>query len=118
MALLTSALVTLLVLLLLGSWVYCVLTSVAARRYLAISTPEIESPPPISVLKPLCGKDDCLEANLRSFFTQDYPEYEILLAVHRLDDPAAAVLEKVRREFPSKLNVHLIETGLTSVPNA
>jgi hypothetical protein len=34
MAFLTSALVGLLVLLLVGSWVYCVLTGVAARRYL------------------------------------------------------------------------------------
>src|ERR1700733_3208526 len=100
MALLTSALVGLLVLLLVGSWVYCVLTAIAARRYLVISPPVLENLPAISVLKPLCGQEDCLEENLRSFFTQDYPEYEILFAVHVLTDEAGGVVEKVRRGFP------------------
>jgi len=117
MVLLTSALVALLVLLLLGSWVYCVLTSVAARRYLAISPPALTALQPISVLKPLCGQDDRLEENLRSFFIQDYPDYEILLAVHGLADPAAAVVDKVRREFPQGPKVQLIETGEPTVPN-
>ena len=118
MALLTSALVGLLVLLLVGSWAYCVLTVVAARRYLAISPPALKTMPPISVLKPLCGQDDCLEENLRSFFTQDYPEYEILFAVHALSDPAVAVVEKVRHEFSRGPRVHLVETGESAAPNA
>ncbi|HSY63151.1 MAG TPA: bacteriohopanetetrol glucosamine biosynthesis glycosyltransferase HpnI [Terriglobales bacterium] len=118
MALLTSALVGLLVLLLVGSWAYCVLTVVAARRYLAISPPALKTMPPISVLKPLCGQDDCLEENLRSFFTQDYPEYEILFAVHSLSDPAVAVVEKVRHEFPRGPRIHLVETGESAAPNA
>src|ERR1700686_3395588 len=118
MALLTSALVGLLVLLLVGSWAYCVLTVVAARRYLAISPPALKTMPPISVLKPLCGQDDCLEENLRSFFTQDYPDYEILFAVHALADPAVAVVEKVRHEFPRGPRVHLVETGESAAPNA
>jgi ceramide glucosyltransferase len=99
MALLTLALVALLVLLLVGSWVYCVLTAVAGRRYLAISPPPLTDPPPISVLKPLCGQDDHLEENLRSFFTQDYRDYEILFAVDRMDDPAVAIVDKVRVSF-------------------
>ena len=118
MALLTSALVSLLVLMLAGSWVYCVLTAIAAHRYLAISPSALTVPPPISVLKPLCGRDDCLEENLRSFFTQDYPDYEILFGVDKLDDPAVVVVEKVSREFPQGPKVHLIETGVPTVPNA
>jgi ceramide glucosyltransferase len=118
MALLTSALVGLLVLLLVGSWVYCVLTSIAARRYLTISLPALKTPPPISVLKPLCGQDDRLEENLRSFFMQDYPEYEILFAVHELSDPAVSVVNKISSEFRQGPRVHLIETGEPTVPNA
>jgi ceramide glucosyltransferase len=118
MALLTSAALVLLVFLLAGSWVYCALTSIAARRYLAISPPALTAYPPISVLKPLCGRDDRLEDNLRSFFTQDYPEYEILFAVHGLDDPAVAMVDKVCREFPQRPKVHLIVTGSPTVPNA
>jgi len=116
MALLTSALVALLVLLL-GSWVYCALTTIAAHRYLAMAPLPLVTPLPISVLKPLCGRDDHLEENLRSFFTQDYPDYEILFAVHDLADPAAAVVEKVRHDFPHGPRVHLIETGDPTVPN-
>jgi ceramide glucosyltransferase len=118
MALLTSSVVAVLVPLLVGSWVYCVLAAIAARRYLAVSPPALKVPPPISVLKPLCGQDDRLEENLRSFFTQDYPDYEILFAVHRLDDPAVAVVNKVCQEFPQRPGVHLIETGIPTVPNA
>ena len=118
MALLTSALVALLVLLLVGSWVYCVLTAIAAHRYLAISPPALKELPPISVLKPLCGQDDSLEENLRSFFTQDYSDYEILFAVPQLADPAVAVVEKVQREFPQAPRIHLVETGNPIVPNA
>jgi ceramide glucosyltransferase len=118
MTLLTSALVLLLVLLLAGSWVYCVLTTIAARRYLATSPPALSTPPPISVLKPLCGQDDRLEENLRSFFTQDYSDYELLFAVHQFDDPAVAVVNKVCREFPQGPKVHLIETGTPTLPNA
>jgi len=118
MALLTSALVGLLVLLLVGSWVYCVLIALAARRYLTISPPALKITPPISVLKPLCGQEDCLEENLRSFFTQDYPEYEILFAVHTLADPAVAVLQKVWRDFPLSPRVSLVETGESPAPNA
>ena len=117
MALLTLALATVLVLLLVGSWVYCVLAAVASHRYLAIS-PSIRSVfPPITVLKPLCGQDDRLEENLRSFFAQDYPDYEILFAVHGLADPAAAVVNKVCREFPDGPEVRLIETGDPTIPN-
>jgi len=117
MLLLTSAVVAALVLVLLGSWVYCVLTSVAARRYLAVSLPLLNSFPPISVLKPLCGQDDRLEENLRSFFLQDYPDYEILFAVDGMEDPAVVIVDKVRGEFPHGPKVHLIETGNPTVPN-
>ncbi len=117
MALLTPALVAILVPLLIGSWVYCLLTSVAARRYLAVSLPALKELPAISVLKPLCGRDDHLEDNLHSFFTQDYPDYEILFAVDRIDDPAVAIVDKVRGEFPHGPKVHLVVTGDPTVPN-
>ncbi|HWY57338.1 MAG TPA: bacteriohopanetetrol glucosamine biosynthesis glycosyltransferase HpnI [Terriglobales bacterium] len=114
---LITALVGLLVLLLVGSSVYCVLTAIAARRYLAVTPPALKTALPISVLKPLCGQDDRLEENLRSFFMQDYPDYEILFAVHRLDDPAVAVVERVSRDFPRGPKTRLMETGEPTAPN-
>src|SRR5258705_82819 len=44
--------------------------------------------PPISILKPLCGVDDDLAANLQAFFALHYPHYERLLGVR--DAPQAA----------------------------
>ena len=64
-----------------GSFVYCVLSIEAARRYLAVQPPLLQHPVPISILKPLSGVDEGLEENLRSFFEQDYPDFEILFAV-------------------------------------
>ena len=114
MVILTTALAVLLT----GSLVYCVLIMVAARRFLSARPPAPGDQPPVSLLKPLCGHDDGLEENLRSFFVQDYPEYEVLLGVHRADDPAVPVAEKIMREFSGKINARLIVTGESPIPNA
>lgn len=57
--------------------------------------------PPVSVLKPLCGADPSLEENLASFFTQSHPAYELVFGVERADDPALAVVERLRESFPA-----------------
>jgi ceramide glucosyltransferase len=72
----------------------------------------------VSILKPLYGLDEGLEENLRSFFAQDYPEYEVLLGVHTADDPAVPVAEKVIREFSGSVSARLIVTGESPIPNA
>lgn len=100
-----------------GSIVYCALTAIAARRYLASGPAPGGGSPPISILKPLSGAEDELEANLGAFFTQDYPAYEILFAVRQADDPAAAVVERLRAAYPA-VPVRLIVTGEPPYPNA
>jgi ceramide glucosyltransferase len=114
MVILTTALAVLLG----GSLVYCVLVVVATRRFLSATLPEPGIQPPISILKPLCGHDDGLEENLRSFFVQDYPEYEVLFGVHRRDDPAVAAAEKIIAEFGGRIHARLIVTGESPIPNA
>jgi ceramide glucosyltransferase len=72
----------------------------------------------ISVLKPLSGAEDQLEANLRTFFTQIYPgSYEILFAVRNPNDPAITAVEHLRVEYP-QIPVRLIVTGEPPYPNA
>jgi ceramide glucosyltransferase len=100
-----------------GSAVYCVLTVVAARKYLGVRVPPLEFPPPLSVLKPLSGAEDDLYSNLRTFFEQDYPDFEILFAVRVASDPAVAVVERLRAEFP-QVAVRLILTGEPPYANA
>ncbi len=111
-------LATVLAVLLTGSLVYCVLIVVATRRFLSTTLPNSANQPPISILKPLCGHDDGLEENLRSFMTQDYPEYEVLFGVHRPDDPAVGVAEKIITEFNGRVSAHLVITGESPIPNA
>lgn len=111
-------LTTALALLLTGSLVYCVLIVVATRRFLSAILPQPGTQPAMSVLKPLCGHDDGLEENLRSFMTQDYPEYEVLFGVHRRDDPAVAVAEKIISELSGQIRARLVITGESPIPNA
>src|SRR5690349_17030980 len=93
-----------------GALVYCALTIVAAARYRAVRPPELRQATPISILKPLAGVDDGLEENLRSFFEQDYPAFEILFALRSPEDPAIGVVDRLRAQFP-KVPAQLIVTG-------
>ncbi len=115
--LLTTSLALVLGALLLGSWVYCVLTGLAARAYLAQPVPDAANREPISILKPLSGLDDGLEANLRSFFQQDYPDFEILFAMRTQADPAHALVTRLQAEYP-QVPSRLILTGEPPWPNA
>ena len=110
---------TILGFLLAGSLVYCILVMVATSRYLSVVPPAALSTPGISILKPLCGHDEGLEENLRSFFVQEYANYEILFGVHRLDDPAVEVAEKIIQEYSGgPVKARLIVTGESPIPNA
>ena len=107
----------LLLILLAGALVYSFLSIIAACRYLSVRPPAIASAEPVSVLKPLAGLDEGLESNLRTFFRQDYAAFEILFAVREQTDPAVAIVEKLRQEFP-KIPARLLVTGEPPYPNA
>lgn len=107
-----------------GSLVYCVLSMVAAWKYRRQPLPDAPSQRiPISILKPLHGLDEGLEENLRSFFAQPYthpdgqPAFELLFATRDADDPAIAVVDRLRAEFP-RVPVSRLVTGEPPYPNA
>lgn len=65
---------------------------------------------PVSVLKPLKGVDPNLELNLESFFTMEYPKYELLFCVQEYDDPAIDVVKNLMQKYP-KVDAKLVLGG-------
>jgi ceramide glucosyltransferase len=58
-----------------------------------------------------------LEANLRSFFVQDYPNYEIIFGTRDLNDPALATVRKLHQEYPG-IKAKIVASGKPDRPNA
>src|SRR6202142_1514948 len=80
----------------LTSWV-----AVVYRRRKAAAPSLPDRPPPVSILKPLCGAEPELYECLRSFCDQAYPSFQIVFGVRDRDDPALDVVSRLRAEFPA-----------------
>jgi ceramide glucosyltransferase len=106
-----------------GSIAFCGIALYGSLRFLrmrrrgALETVLQAYTPPVSFLKPLCGLDRELEENLRSFFLQDYPSFEILFTVRDAADPAAEVARRLGEEFPT-VPTRLLITGPPRYLNA
>lgn len=101
---------------------YEVLRTFVTWRFLSgnFNKPEIPDPfPPVTILKPVCGIDKGLEENLRSACLQDYPQYQVVISAQDPHDPAVPIMEKVRREFPDRVDLAIesITVGLNGKVN-
>ena len=54
----------------------------------------------VSILKPICGLEDDLEANLESFVSLRGVDYEVLFSVAESSDPAIPAVRRVMERFP------------------
>lgn len=63
-----------------------------------INRPQSNFVPFASIIAPCRGLDADLETNLSALFRQDFPAYEIIFVVDRVNDEAVSVIEKVIRE--------------------
>ena len=66
--------------------------------------------PPLTLLKPLHGADPGLEAYLETFFTQDYPAYEILFCARAANDVGLETARRVAALHP-QIPVQFLTTG-------
>jgi ceramide glucosyltransferase len=63
--------------------------------------------PPVSILKPVRGRDPHFYEAIRSHAVQDYPEFEILFGVNDPEDAAIEDIRRLQAEFPYR-PIHLI----------
>jgi len=83
--------------------VYSVLCLGAVLWYLRrpVEPPETGAWPAVTILKPVHGLEKDLEENIRSACELDYPTYQLVLAVQRLDDPALPLLRAIESDYGS-----------------
>lgn len=94
---------------------YQLLALIAAlyhKRQLPTSNPH---PLPVSILKPVHGRDAGFYEAIRTHALEQYPEFEILFGIRRKDDPAVGDVERLIREFP-KVAIRLV-LCTTPAPN-
>jgi len=68
------------------------------RRPRHLSPPD--GAPPVTLLRPVCGVDNCADETLGSAFRLDYPDYEIVFCVARADDPVVALVNRLLDAYP------------------
>jgi len=99
---------------------FVVLLAVAAVRFCARRRKERGQPsafPPVTLLKPLCGMEPNLRANLESFFQQNYPAFEIVFGTRNASDPALNVVRDLQAIYPG-IPIKIAFSGEPDRPNA
>lgn len=74
------------------------------------------SKPPVSILKPVHGKDPHFYEAIRSHALQHYQQYEILFGFADPEDAAVGEIERLKLEFP-RLHIEAVQVS-SDMPNA
>ncbi len=98
-----------------GGVVFYALVLLAARQFRRQPRFAAGFAPPITILKSLAGPEQYLEENLRTFFKQDYPRYQIVFAACA-GDPAAEIARRLMDQHPRQ-DAELVITGEPEFPN-
>ena len=104
----------------LAAGAYYVLALVAAGKWSARSAssprPPTPGPRPLSLLKPVHGRDPRFYEAIRSHAEQDYTEFEILFGVSDPRDPAIGDIQRLQREFPAiPISLDVVSTSAANV---
>ena len=79
-----------------------------------IKRPHIPSgfTPAVTIFKPICGLEQDMDENLRSFCEQDYSEYQIIFGLHGEDDAAIPIIQKIIEDYPQLDLEMIVDTRL------
>ena len=81
---------------------FMIVATAIAPSFARLGRPVVAPAPAVTILKPLHGDEIGLFENLASFCEQDYAgAVQIVFGVARPDDPAVAVVERLRARFPA-----------------
>jgi ceramide glucosyltransferase len=72
------------------------------ERFIVLKSPSLQKPPPVSILKPLCGVEPLTELALESFFLIDYPDYQLVFGVQNAADPVLPIVRKLQARYPDR----------------
>ena len=61
--------------------------------------------PSVAVLKPLCGSEPDLDANLRSFCAQSYPRFEVIMGARDASDSALPIARRAASDAGAHVQV-------------
>ncbi len=82
---------------------YALFAAALLRRFAQKTAIPGLSSPGLTILKPLCGAESGLEANLATFCAQDYEgAVQLVFGVHDSADPAAAIVRRLQQRFPDR----------------
>ena len=91
------------------------LLSIVALAAFRHKHPISDYTPPVSILKPVRGRDSGFYEAIKSHAIQQYPEFELLFGSADAAEPALADIERLKREFPNLL-IRFINTA-NDAPN-
>ena len=97
-------------------YLLAIIAAIKWRRPACRSGRVAGGPVPVSILKPIHGRDPRFYEAIRSHAEQDYPEFEILFGVSDPRDEALEDIERLQREFPSR-HIEAVRVA-TDAPNA
>lgn len=78
--------------------------------------PRLLGRPPVTLLRPVCGRDAHDEVTLASSLAQDYPDYEVVFCVERADDPVLPLLRRLIAGSPVPARLLVGRTSMTGNP--
>lgn len=70
----------------------------------------------VTILKTLCGADEELERNLRSFFRAEHEPLQLVFGAADPDDPALQLVRRLARDYPGR-DVAIVCGADPTVPN-